>query len=250
MKVFFGKTFPKLGGWGGWFPPPKSPNRAFFFKPEFHLLCSQISQKPRGWCVGSKVWESFPKKNVLFWKFLQDSSNFCKIQHVLYFLNAGGSRISNMTFQCVMKVIKAMKVMRISAFLCISLNFSAFLCISIHFSSFLYISEAILCISLNFLCISLRFSAFLCISLHFFAFLCISLDSIAVSLFTIFHYYHYYHYYSPLFTIITIFTVNRYYHYYNFYYIITIIHYNSSLLTIIHYYNCSELTVILWTPFL
>ena len=27
--------------------------------------------------------------------------------HVLYFLNAAGSRISNMTFPCVMKVVKA-----------------------------------------------------------------------------------------------------------------------------------------------
>ena len=33
-----------------------------------------------------------------FFKILQGSSNFCKTQHVLYLLNAGGSRISNMTF--------------------------------------------------------------------------------------------------------------------------------------------------------
>ena len=62
---------------------------------------------------------------------------------MLYFLNAGGSRISNMKFPCVMKVIKVMKVMRISlntAFLYICLHFSAFLYISLRFSEFLYIS--------------------------------------------------------------------------------------------------------------
>ena len=36
-----------------------------------------------------------------FFKILQGSSNFFKTQHMLYFLNAGGSWISNMTFLCV-----------------------------------------------------------------------------------------------------------------------------------------------------
>ena len=90
--------------------------------------------------------------------------------HVPYFLNAGGSRISNMTFPCVMKVIMVMKVMRISPHICISLHLSAFLYISLHFSTFL-------CLSLPFyapLCIHLHFAAFLCISLHLSEFLCIS----------------------------------------------------------------------------
>ena len=80
-------------------------------------------------------------------------------------LNAGGSRISNITFRCVMKA------MRVSLHIFISLYFSAFLCISLHFSSFL-------CMSLHFSAfhgITLHFSTFLCISLNFFAFLCISL---------------------------------------------------------------------------
>ena len=112
-------------------------------------------------------------------QFLQSSSNFCKTQHVLYFINVGGSRISNMTFQCVMKVTKVMKFMRISLNICISLHISEFLCLFLNFAAFLFISPhfpAFLCISLYFsvfLCISLHFSAFLCISLHFPAFLCI-----------------------------------------------------------------------------
>ena len=105
-------------------------------------------------------------------KILQGSSNFCKTQHVLYFLNAGGSRISNMTFPCVMKVIKIMKVMRISLHICISLHFppslhfSTFLCISLQCSAFLYTSLRFYA----FLCIFLHFSSFLYISLHFSAF--------------------------------------------------------------------------------
>ena len=63
-------------------------------------------------------------------KILQDSSNFCKSQCVLYFLNSGGSRISNMTFPCVMKITK------ISLHIFISLHFSAFQCISLRFSAF------------------------------------------------------------------------------------------------------------------
>ena len=45
--------------------------------------------------------------------------NAQRTQHVLYFLKAGGSMISNMTFPCVMKVINVC----ISAFLYISLHF-------------------------------------------------------------------------------------------------------------------------------
>ena len=57
---------------------------------------------------------------------------------MLYLLNAGGSRISNMTFPCVMKV---MKIMKISLHIFISLNISAFLCISpLNFPEFLYTS--------------------------------------------------------------------------------------------------------------
>ena len=72
-------------------------------------------------------------------------------------------QISSIKYDIVMKVIKAMevmKVMRIYAFLCISLHFIAFLFLSLHFPSFLYIF--------------LHFSTFLCISLHFSAF-CISI---------------------------------------------------------------------------
>ena len=68
------------------------------------------------WGIPEKSFEN----GLLTKKILQGSSNFCKTQHVLYNLNAGGSRISNMTFQCVMKVIKVMKVMRISLHICIS----------------------------------------------------------------------------------------------------------------------------------
>ena len=62
-----------------------------------------------------------------FFQILQGSSNFCKTQHhVLYFLIAGNSRISNMTFLCTIKVIKVMKIMRISLYICIFLHFSGF----------------------------------------------------------------------------------------------------------------------------
>ena len=63
-----------------------------------------------------------------FFKILQHSSIFCKTQHVLYFLN-GGSRISNMTFPCVMKVINVMTVMKVMR---AYLHISEFLCISKH----------------------------------------------------------------------------------------------------------------------
>ena len=99
-----------------------------------------------------------------FFQILQGSSNFCKTQRVLYFLNAGGSRISNMTFPCVIKVVK---VMRISLHICISLEialpFFTFLCIILNLSAFLS----------KLLCLSLHFSALFCIYLHFSAFLCI-----------------------------------------------------------------------------
>ena len=114
-------------------------------------------------------------------KFLQNSIRFFKIKlqdpTCAFFLNEGGSRISNITFPCVMKVMKATRIsLHFSAFLYISLHFTAFFCISLHFSTFLYISlhfSAFLCISLDFY---LNFSAFLYISLHFSAFLYISLN--------------------------------------------------------------------------
>ena len=54
-KPFFGRSFPNVGGWGGWFPnkvqtpqnPPNHPENRLF-RPEFHLSFSQISQKPWG----------------------------------------------------------------------------------------------------------------------------------------------------------------------------------------------------------
>ena len=55
--------------------------------------------------------------------------------YYIYFLNSVGSRISNVTFPCVMKV------MRIS--LPAYLNFSAFLYISEYFSTFLCISQRV-----------------------------------------------------------------------------------------------------------
>ena len=71
-----------------------------------------------------------------------------------------GSRTSNMTFPCVMKV---MKVMRINLHICISLHLYSFLCIAWHFSALR--------------CITLHFSAFLCISMNFSAFLNLSVPS-------------------------------------------------------------------------
>ena len=105
---------------------------------------------------------------------------------MLFFLNEGGSRISNITFPCVMKVMKATRIsLHFFTFLCISLHFSSFLCISLHFSTFHCISlhfsgflSAFLYISLHFSTfhwILVYFSAFLWISLHFSTFLCISL---------------------------------------------------------------------------
>ena len=78
-------------------------------------------------------------------KFLQNSIRFFKIKlqdpTCAFFLNEGGSRISNITFPCVMKVMKATRIsLHFSAFLYISLHFTAFFCISLHFSTFLYIS--------------------------------------------------------------------------------------------------------------
>ena len=147
------------------------------------------------WFWNIAVWNATLLLHRLHWPrmqgmqapILQNSTRFFKFlktQHVLYFLNEGGSRITNMTFTCVMKVIMAMKVMRISPHICIYLHFSEFLCIYLHFScDSLHISEFLT-----------HLSAFLSFFLHFFVFLCISLDSIAVSLFTIIHYYHFYHY--------------------------------------------------------
>ena len=100
------------------------------------------------------------------------SSDFCKTQHVLYFLNAGGSKISIMTFPCVMKAkrisLHICISLRLSSFFFISLHGSAFLCISLPSTAFLWPSIFSLHFS-EFLCISLNFSAFLYIS----AFLCI-----------------------------------------------------------------------------
>ena len=52
--------------------------------------------------------------HIFFFKILQSSSNKNN-QHVLYFLNAGGSLISNMTLPCVIKV------KRLSVHICIFL---------------------------------------------------------------------------------------------------------------------------------
>ena len=103
---------------------------------------------------------------TIFFKILQRYSNFCKTQHVLYFLNSGGSRISNMTFQCAMKVMNH-GYLCISAFLYISLH----LFISLHFSAFLCNVQRFSTLH----CVSMHFSAFFCISLHFSTYLCISL---------------------------------------------------------------------------
>ena len=111
-----------------------------------------------GWCTSADV-SAWPLAN-LNWKSMQAqiSSKFYKVLQISVrpnILNAGGSRISNITFRCVMKA------MRVSLHIFISLYFSAFLFISMHVSAFL--------------CISRHFSAFLYISQHFFEFLCISL---------------------------------------------------------------------------
>ena len=45
-------------------PPDHPENR--LFRPKFHLLFSQILQKPWGWWVGKQIWERFPKKNNVF----------------------------------------------------------------------------------------------------------------------------------------------------------------------------------------
>ena len=47
-------------------PPTWPENR--LFRPKFHLLFSQISQKPWGRWVGKQIWERYPKKNVFFWQ--------------------------------------------------------------------------------------------------------------------------------------------------------------------------------------
>ena len=68
-------------------------------------------------------------------QFIPNSTRFFKfLHHVLYFLNAGGSRISNITFPCVMKVIKV----------CISLLFSRQHCSLIHYYSLLSLSFTII----------------------------------------------------------------------------------------------------------
>ena len=98
-----------------------------------------------------------------FFKILQGFSNFCKTQHVLYFLNAGGSRISNDIPVCHggHKGHEGHEGNEDIFSYLISLNFSTFLLISLHF--------------IRFHCISLRFFTFLYIFLYFSAFLYISL---------------------------------------------------------------------------
>ena len=62
FNLFFGKSFPNMGGWGGWFPNQvQTPQN----HPENCLWCSQISQKPWGGWVGSQIWENFPKKGFI-----------------------------------------------------------------------------------------------------------------------------------------------------------------------------------------
>ena len=64
----FWEMFPKYE-WVGWLIPKPSTspskkshpeNRLFWL--EFHLSCSQISQKPWSGWVGSQIWKNFPKK--------------------------------------------------------------------------------------------------------------------------------------------------------------------------------------------
>ena len=54
--VFFGKTFPNMGGRGDLFHNrPKNHPENLLFWPEFYLWRSRISQKPWGGWVGSKI---------------------------------------------------------------------------------------------------------------------------------------------------------------------------------------------------
>ena len=46
--------------------PPNHPENRLC-RPEFHLLFSQISQKPLGGWVGKHIWERSPKKILFFW---------------------------------------------------------------------------------------------------------------------------------------------------------------------------------------
>ena len=48
----FGKGFPNVGRWGGWFPTKSKSPRQSPFWPEVQLSFSQISQKTLGWVGG------------------------------------------------------------------------------------------------------------------------------------------------------------------------------------------------------
>ena len=48
--------------------PPNCPENRLF-RPKFHLLFSQISQKPWGGWVGKQIWERYPpQKTCFFWQ--------------------------------------------------------------------------------------------------------------------------------------------------------------------------------------
>ena len=63
---FFGKVFPNVGGWGGWFPkkvqtpqnPPKLPIKKSPFSTQISLFVFPNLTKP--WWVGKQIWENFP----------------------------------------------------------------------------------------------------------------------------------------------------------------------------------------------
>ena len=72
-KTFFGRSFPNVGGCGGWFPN----------KVQTPLSFSQISQKPRGGWVGKHIWERSPKKKLFLDAFpYLDCTIFVHIFHL------------------------------------------------------------------------------------------------------------------------------------------------------------------------
>ena len=67
-RTFFWEISPKCG-WGGWFPNKVQTAKKNKITPkiaEFHLLFSQISQKPWGGWVDKHIWERSPKKKHFF----------------------------------------------------------------------------------------------------------------------------------------------------------------------------------------
>ena len=66
QKTFFFGDFSQMlvGGVADSQTRSKPPENRLF-RPKFHLLFSQISQKPWGEWVGKQIWERSPKKNGL-----------------------------------------------------------------------------------------------------------------------------------------------------------------------------------------